>query len=76
MINKETILANYKEFLEEEQLLNCEEAQELYIRGIFPELMNYLYIECQEFGVPSQLEGIEAATYIEGEIRRILRGRK
>ena len=69
---KEYIVKNYKEFLKENKLKNTSENIDLYISAIYYDLLDNLELECREFGIPTELEGIEAQNYIEEQIKNIL----
>lgn len=67
------VIKDYQEFLEEKELEHSEETLNLYIGYGTYELKDNLELECENFCVPKDLEGIEAQHYIEGEIEKIIR---
>lgn len=69
---KETILTSYNDFLREKGLEDSFESLELYTSYIFYDIQDNLNIECEEFSVPEDLEGIAAQKYIEGEIIKLI----
>lgn len=69
---EEYVIKDYQEFLEEKELEHNEETLSLYISYGTYELKDDLELECENFCVPKDLEGIEAQRYIEGEIEKII----
>lgn len=69
---EEYVIKDYQEFLEEEELEHNEETLNLYIGSLTYELKDNLELECENFCVPKDLEGIEAQRYIEEEIEKII----
>lgn len=69
---EEYVIKDYQEFLEEKELEHNEETLSLYISYGTYDLKDNLELECENFCVPKDLEGIEAQRYIEDEIEKII----
>ena len=69
---EEYVIKNYREFLEENELKNTIENIDLYISGLYYDIMDDLDLERENFGVPSDLTNNSAEKYIEEKIKEIL----
>lgn len=72
IINDDLVIKDYREFLEENGIENTAENIDLYISGLYYDIMDNLALEYGEFGVPKELQGYEAEEYIEEKIKEIL----
>ena len=69
---QEIIKQAYSDFISENNLEDNGAAIDLFITSMYYEILDNLEIECENFCVPKELEGIQAQEYIEGEIRKII----
>lgn len=72
IINDDLVIKDYREFLEENGLENTTENIDLYITGLYYDIMDNLALEYGELEVPKELQGYEAEEYIEEKIKEIL----
>lgn len=69
---EEFIIKDYREFLEENELENTENNIDIYISGLYYELLNDIEINREDFKVPKDFTDNGAIEYIERQIKNVL----
>lgn len=67
------VIEKYEEFLEEQEKKHSEETLKTYIAGLYYDLLDSIENEYDDFGIPTELDSMQAVEYVEGEIEKIIR---